>query len=323
MTTTPALHKPADIVRAIAERRSFVLTSHARPDGDAIGSQLAMAFALRQLGKQARCVNRDVAPPPLQSFPGVSEIEIAAMFDGNAEAVIVMECGDLARTGVKGFDRSFIINIDHHPGNTLFGAINWFDESACACGEMVFECIELLGVPFTKEMATHIYLAILTDTGGFHYANISARTFEICRRCVEAGVDPAEIAHTVYDSSTMARLRLMGGVLHDLELALDGRVAIANLSLELHRQTCSTPEDAEGLINLPLTVKEIQAIAFCKEAEPGCYRVSMRSKGNVDVNAIAKHFGGGGHKNAAGCTITGNYADVRARLLPELERALG
>src|SRR5262245_9655436 len=173
MTTNPATR---EIVEAIRSRQRFVLSSHARPDGDSIGSQLAMAYALRALGKEAVAINADPAPAPLMQFPGVADIRVASQVDGEFDAAIIMECSDLARTGVTGLDRSFVINIDHHPGNTGFGQLTWFDSSAAACGEMVFELVRALGVPLTREIATHVYLAILTDTGSFHYSSISSRT---------------------------------------------------------------------------------------------------------------------------------------------------
>ena len=183
-----------------------------RPDGDAIGSALAMAYALRHLGKEVRVVNRDAAPPPLLVFPGVSDIEVAARVDDPGDAVIVMESGDLKRTGVEGLDRGFVINIDHHLGNTMYGALNWFDLSAAACGEMVFDLIRELGVPLTREIATHIYITILTDTGSFHYSSISPKTFDICRQCMEAGVDPPSVARSIFDSNNLGRLKLFGAV---------------------------------------------------------------------------------------------------------------
>ena len=312
----------AEIREAILQRQRFVVTSHARPDGDAIGSQVAMAYALRQLGKHAHLVGKDPSPPQFQTFPGVRDIEVSPTVHGQFDAAIVMECGDLSRTGVDGFDKYFVINIDHHPGNTMYGAVNWFDEGAAACGEMVFDVIEALDVNLTPEIATHIYLTILTDTGGFHFSHITPRTFDICRRCTEAGAQPEAIARAVYDSSPMARLRLMGAVLHHLELEANGRVALANLSLRLLEETGATEADSDGLINIPLTVKEIQAVAFFKEIGPHRHRVSMRSKGPVDVNSVANKFGGGGHRNAAGCSLDGPYAEVRARLLAELTRVL-
>jgi phosphoesterase RecJ-like protein len=315
--------EPVAVIRdAIFERQRFVIASHARPDGDAIGSQLAMAFALRQLGKDVQVVNADPAPPQFQTFPGVGDIQVSPTVDGRFDAAIVMECGDLARTGVGGLDRYFVVNIDHHPGNTSYGAINWFDPGAAACAEMVFDIINALGVALTPEIATHIYLAILTDTGGFHFSHITPRTFEICRQCTVAGARPEAIARAVYDSSTMGRLRLMGAVLHDLEFESGGRAALAALTLKLLQDTGATHEDADGLINIPLTVKEIQAVAFFKEIAPDSFRISLRSKGAVDVNRVANAFGGGGHTNAAGCTLQGPYLEVRAKLLAELTQVL-
>jgi phosphoesterase RecJ-like protein len=215
-TTSPDL---LQIVEAVRARRRFVLSSHARPDGDSIGSQLAMAYALQAMGKAAVVVNSDAAAAPLLAFPGVRDIRIAPAIDGDFDAAIIMECGDLKRTGVAGLERFFVVNIDHHPGNTGYGNINWFDATAAACAELVHELVRALGVPLTKEIATHIYLAILTDTGSFHYSSISPRTFEICRECLEAGVDPVMVARNVYDSNNMGRLKLFGAVLGAMQIA--------------------------------------------------------------------------------------------------------
>src|SRR5215213_11941996 len=311
----------AAIRDAILQRQRFVISSHSRPDGDAIGSQLAMAYALRALGKDVRLVDADPAPPQFQAFPGVDDIHVSATVEGAFDAAIIMECGDLSRTGVAGFEKYFVINIDHHPGNKGYGAINWFDPGAAACSEMVFELIESLGVSLTPEIATHVYIAILTDTGGFHFSHITPRTFEICRRCTEAGAQPEAIARAVYDTSTMGRLRLMGAVLHNLEFECGGRAALAALTLKLLQETGATHEDSDGLINIPLTVNDVQAVSFFKEVAPGSFRISLRSKGDIDVNRVAGAFGGGGHKNAAGCSMTGTYPDVRAKLVAELSRA--
>ena len=325
MITTPAPHNaPALqlIVNAIGNGRRFVVSSHARPDGDSIGSALAMAYALRRLGREVRVVNADPAPGPMMAFPGVPEIEIANTVTGDFDAAIIMECGDLTRTGVAGLDRFFIINIDHHPGNTGYGHVNWFDSSAAACGEMVYDVVRALGVPLSIEIATHIYLAILTDTGSFHYSSISPRTFDICREALEAGVDPVRIATTVYDSNNVGRLKLFGALLSAMRLDRAGQVAILYLDHEMARTAGGTYEDTEGLINLPLTVKEIQAVVFFKQAEGDEYRVSMRSKGNVDIGAVAKEFGGGGHKNAAGCTVTGAIDALQNLFVEKMEEAI-
>ena len=310
------------IVDAIHQKQRFVVSSHSRPDGDSIGSQLAFAYAVRALGKDVTVVNRDAAPPPLMAFPGVPSILIADSISGDFDAAVIMECGDIARPGVAGLDNYFVINIDHHPGNTGYGAINWFDSSAAACGEMVFDLVNALGVPMSLEIATHIYLAILTDTGSFHYSSISPRTFEICRQMLEAGVDPVAIARNVYDSNNMGRLKLFGAVLSAMQIDPSGRIAIVYLDHDMAREAGGTYEDTEGLINLPLTVKEIQSVVFFKQNEGDEYRVSMRSKGDIDIGGVAKQFGGGGHKNAAGCSVTGPIDALQKMFLEKIEQAI-
>jgi phosphoesterase RecJ-like protein len=307
----------------ILRRRRFLITSHARPDGDSIGSQLAMAYALDALGKQVRIVNADPAPEHYQEFPGMDRIEIATSVERlDVDAVIVMECSDLRRTGVSGLEAEFLINIDHHAGNALYGAVNWHDETAAACGEMVFSIIQALGVPMTEEIATHIYLAILTDTGSFHHSHITPRTFDICRQCVEAGVTPAVMARRVFDSNSFGKLKLIGALLDSMELADEGRLAILHLDDEMLAATGSTHNDTEGLINLPLTAREIQAVVFFKVTSTGDVRVSMRSKYDVDVRKVANEFGGGGHKNAAGFTVSGSLSDVRAGIVERIVQAI-
>ncbi len=306
----------------ILGRERFLLTSHSRPDGDSIGSQLAMAFALDALGKQVRIVNSDAAPDHYQDFPGMERIEISRRVTADVDAVIVMECSDLGRSGVEGLDNQFIINIDHHAGNRLYGALNWHDESAAACGEMVFDLIRALGVPLSLEIATHIYLAILTDTGSFHHSHITPRTFDICRQTVEAGVVPATMARRVFDSNSFGKLKLIGALLDSMELLDGGRLAVLHMDDGMLAACGCTNNDTEGLINLPLTAREIQAVVFFKSGPDGDVRVSMRSKYDVDVRRVASEFGGGGHKNAAGFTVRGSLDSVRQGILDKLVAAV-
>jgi phosphoesterase RecJ-like protein len=175
---------------------------------------------------------------------------------------------------------------------------------------MVFDLVGDLGVPLTPEIAVHVYVAILTDTGSFHYSSMTPRTFDISRRCVEAGVDPQAVARSVYDNNNLARVKLFGAVLNRMRLDPSGRIATLAVDELLTRECGGTYEDTEGLINFPLTVKEIQAVVFFKESGPGDWRISMRSKGAVDINAVAREFGGGGHKNASGCSAVGALPDL-------------
>src|SRR3954463_5054562 len=228
------------IVDAIRQKRRFVVSSHSRPDGDSIGSQLAFAYAIRALGKEVTVVNRDAAPPPLMAFPGVPTIRIADSISGDFDAAVIMECGDVARPGVAGLDQYFLINIDHHPGNTGYGQINWFDATRSACAEMVYDVVVALGVQPSVEIATHVYLAILTDTGSFHYSGISPRTFDICRQALLAGVDPVQVARSVYDSNSMGRLRLFGAVLNGMWVDGTGRIAVVSLDQHTMRASGGT-----------------------------------------------------------------------------------
>jgi bifunctional oligoribonuclease and PAP phosphatase NrnA len=319
--TPPVLRKIRDEIR---RRESFLITSHARPDGDSIGSQLALAFALDALGKRVRIVNADRAPEHYQDFPGMERIEIAETRppDTDADVLVVLECSDLSRTGVRGLDSGFIINIDHHGGNRMYGSLNWYDESAAACGEMVFDVIQALGVQLTPEIATHIYLAILTDTGSFHHSNITPRTFDICRQTVEAGVNPATMARRIFDSNSFGKLKLIGALLDSMQLVDNGRLAVLYLDDSMLVACGCTNNDTEGLINLPLTAREIQAVVFFKVTAGGTVRVSMRSKYDVDVRVVANAYGGGGHKNASGFTVDGPLEQVRGEILERLVRAI-
>lgn len=315
---SPHSSPPPDLLAALARGRRFLVTSHQRPDGDAIGSAVAMALALTALGKDATVVMDAVPPAFLQPFPHVGAIRITTEVTETVDAVLVMECSTLARTGVAGLDRSPVINVDHHPGNAGYGQVNWIDESAAACGELVFTLVEALGVPLTPAIATHLYLAILTDTGSFHFSHLTPRTYELAGRCVAAGADPQWIARTHYDSNSLARVRIFGAVLNGMAIHANGRVALLTITRAMASDLGGTYDDTEGLINFPLTVKDVQVVAFFKEQAPGDWRVSLRSKGEVDTGAVARQFGGGGHKNASGCGWQGTIEaghETFARLL--------
>lgn len=312
----------ADVARAIHDRRAFVLTSHARPDGDAIGSPLALAFALDRLGKSVTLVSRDPVPAPYRSFPGADRIQIVDRVDVAADAAIVLECSDLSRPDVAGLDRYFVINIDHHPGNREYGDVNWFDESAAACGEMVGDLIDALEVPWTPEIASHVFLAIATDTGGFRHGHMTARTFEACRRVAVTGVEPAVLSRQIFDSFAIGRVKLTGALLCAMELHEQNRLAVLAYDDALLASCGATADDTEGLVNMPLNAREVAAVALFKRQSAEVSRVSLRSKGDVDVRAVAAHWNGGGHKNAAGFTITGPYDQAKAAVVSALAAAL-
>jgi len=311
----------AEIAEALKERQTFILASHARPDGDAVGSQLALGFALRSLGKHVRLVSKDPVPAPYREFPGVKDIEITAQVTGAADAVVMLECSDLTRPGIQGLEPYFVINVDHHLGNAMYGDANWFDAGAAACAEMVADIIDALGVTWTPDIASHLFLGIATDTGSFHHGPISARTFEACRRVAMAGVDPAALSQRIFDSFGIGRVKLMGAMLSRMELLHHGRLGLLQFDDALLADCGATIDDTEGLVNLPLGAREVSVVALFKRQTDGTTRVSLRSKGDVDVRSVSGIWGGGGHKNAAGLTLTGDFQAQKAALVAALIRA--
>ena len=309
------------VVEALRAGHRFVVASHARPDGDAIGSQLALAGALRQLGKTALVVSRDPLPAYCQSLPGASEVVFTERVDGAFDAAVVLECGSLQRTELAGLDRYPVINVDHHTGNTGYGAVNWFDESAAACGEMVFDIAADLGAELTTEIAAALYTAILTDTGSFQHGNITARTFDICRRVAAAGVSPAAAATRIYQQGSIGKVRLTGALLSGMELAGSGRVAVLHVDRRLLQQTGGDIDDLEGLVNLPLAAADVRAVALFKDLDDEV-RVSLRSKASIDVRAVAAAYGGGGHRNASGFTAPRPLAATRPRIVADVVAAV-
>ncbi len=319
MTRPPA--ERARIRDLLLNGTRFLITSHARPDGDSLGSQLALAEALTQFGKQVRLVNSDPPPARYAFLPGAPAIEVAESVEDHADTVVVLECGTLGRAEVSGLEHRFIVNIDHHIGNTRYGAVNWCDESACACAELVFELIETLGARLTPSISTNLYVAILTDTGSFRHANITARTFDICRRIADTGVDAAAIAARVFNNGSLGRLRLTGRVLDRMQLEDDGRIAVIAVDEAMLQETGCEADDLEGVVNLPLAAGNVKAVILLKGAGTGL-RVSLRSKDEIDVRRVAVSFGGGGHRNAAGLTIEAPAPDVRARLVTRVAAAI-
>lgn len=320
MPTNPD-HAIRQIVDALRERERFLISSHARPDGDSVGSQLALAHALTGLGKTVRIVNHDAPPDSLQTIPGVSTIEIADTVDGAYDAAVILECSSLDRTEVSGLGSRFVINVDHHAGNGMYGSLNWFDPSAAACAEMVYDLVTDLGVAVSPQIGVALYAGILTDTGSFRHANITSRTFEICRRVAVAGVDVAAVAADIYQRGSVGKLRLTAALLADMTLEAGGRVAMLRVDDALLRHTGCPADDLDGLINLPLSAGGVQAVIMFKFLD-GSARVSLRSKGAIDVRAVAASFGGGGHRNASGFSLDGPREDVESCAVAAVTRAV-
>jgi phosphoesterase RecJ-like protein len=311
-----------EVADAIRTRQSFLITSHARPDGDAIGSSMALALALDAMGKQTTVLLRDPVPVQYRGFPAIDRIRITDRADVQADAAVVLECGELTRPGLANLEAYTLINIDHHLGNTMYGAVNWFDERAAACAEMVAEVIDTLGVAWTREIAAHLFLAITTDTGGLRYGPISARTYDLCRRIVDAGVDTPLLSRQIFESYSIGRVRLTGALLGAMTLHHDNRLAVLAFDDDLLARMGATADDTEGLVNMPLGAREVVAAILLKQQKDDTWRVSLRSKGDVDVRAVATQWQGGGHRNAAGCTVAGDQDAVTRMLVDAMAPSL-
>ncbi len=312
----------SQVVELIEHKRFFAITSHMRPDGDSLGSSLGLYWLLRQLGKSVEVVMRDPAPQAYRKLPGACEVRTTPTIDREYDAVFVIECSDITRPGLDHLQQQFVVNIDHHSTTALFGTVNWIDSTASAVGEMIYNLCKAVGVRVTREIAECVYTALLTDTGSFHYSNTSERTFKIASELVRAGVRPAKIAEAVFNSYSWNKLMLLSEVLATARHDETGRIATLRQSLEMTARLGNGDEDGDGIVNYPMSVGTIEAVAFLKEHAPGVYRTSLRSKGDVNVARVAEKFSGGGHRNAAGCTLYGTWEEAEEKIVAHLHEAI-
>ncbi len=312
----------SQVVDLIEKKDRFAITSHLRPDGDSLGSSLGLYWLLRALDKEVEVIMRDPAPHSYQQLPGADTIRVTPAVDRSYDAVFVIECSDIDRPGLIDLEKQFVVNIDHHSTTELFGTVNWIDSTASAVGEMIYNLSKATGVRVTKEIAECVYTALLTDTGSFHYSNTTERTFKIASELVRTGVKPAKTAEAIFGSYQWPKIQLLSQVLATAKRDDSGHVAWMRQTLEMQEQTKASEEDADGFVNYPLAVGEVEASALFKECSPGVYRTSLRSKGDVNVAKIAEQFGGGGHRNAAGCTLQGSWDEVEQKLVPLLQDAV-
>jgi bifunctional oligoribonuclease and PAP phosphatase NrnA len=316
-----AAERIAAILKVIGEGERFLVCSHAGPDGDAVGSMIAMGMLLEKLGKRADLVSADRVPVVHRWLPGADRIEKALRVHGPYDAVILLECDGLERTRLQGLEKFFQVNIDHHASGVEFADVNWIDHEAACVGEMVYRLYKAAGVALTPEAANCIYTTVLTDTGGFLYGGTRASTFELARELTLAGADPIRVARQVYFSTPMSKLLLLGAALRNLHR--EGRVAWLWITHEDMMRSCAAEEDCEGIVNYALSISEVEVACFLRELEEPRVRVSLRSKGRVNVAAIAERLGGGGHENAAGCTLDGPLARAKEQIVAELKAAVG
>jgi phosphoesterase RecJ-like protein len=304
------------VLENIQSRKHFLVTSHIRPDGDAVGSSLALALVLRKMGKSAEVVLGDSVPVIYRPLPHSDSIIHSSRVNGKYDAAIILECDSVVRTRLQGLEEHFLINIDHHATSKPFADVNWIDPSACAVAEMIFRLAQAAGVKITPEIATCLYTAVLTDTGSFSYSSTNAHTFDLARRLVEHGADPARIAHNVYFSSPTSKMRLLGAALSNLRR--EGGLAWMSVTRDDMDRCGALEEDCEGLVNYALGIAGVEVAAFFRETGAERVRVSLRSKGAVNVSEIAGKFGGGGHGCASGFSAPGPLAAAEKVVLDEL-----
>ncbi len=306
------------VLETIHARDDFVIASHVRPDGDSMGSQLALALSLRALGKTATIVSHDPVPTRYQALPGTDMVQVSDRVTHGFGAAFVLECGSIQRPGIDGLADQFVVNIDHHHSTESFGDINWIEPSTCAVGEMIYRLAKTLGVEITHEIATNVYVAVLTDTGSFQFETTTADTFRLAAELAEQGADVTGLAMRTFYSNPIEKVRSMGVILNAMQLDESGRIVWTTLTRDdMIRHHCQN-EDVEGLVNYPLTIVGVDVVAFFRELEDGSFRVSLRSKDNIDVSRIAAEFGGGGHRKAAGCRMAGHLEDVQDQIVSRI-----
>jgi bifunctional oligoribonuclease and PAP phosphatase NrnA len=310
----------AAILDVLRRGQRFLVCSHGQPDGDSVGSMLAMGMVLEQMGKHADLVAADRIPAHYRRLPGAGAIQTILRVHGHYDAAILLESDSLQRTKLRGLEDFYQINIDHHISGQEFADLNWIDHSAVSAGEMVYRLAQAAGARLTPQMAECLYITVLTDTGGFCYGAVRESTFALAAELVHAGADPVAIAQEVYFSAPASKLLLLGAALNRLNC--ENHLAWLWVTHADTLQSHATDDDSDGIVDYALGVEGVQAAFFLRELPEGRIRVSLRSKGKINVAAIAELLGGGGHENAAGCTLDGPLPLAREQVLAHLRPAV-
>lgn len=314
----PLLIVLSQVVELIENKKKFGITTHIKPDGDGVGSSLGLCWLLRSLGKEAEVIVHGDVPPAYQTLPGAKDIRDVKAIDTKYDAIFVIECSDVNRPGITGLDSEFTVNIDHHATSEHFGTINWIDSTASAVGEMIYNLCKAIGGKVTREIAECVYMALVTDTGSFHFSNTTDRTLKVASELVKAGVKPAQISEAVYNNYPWSRVELMRQVVGTVKRHDNGRIATLRQTLEMRRIAEAVDGDNNGFVNIPLAAREVVASIYMREVAENKYRVSLRSKGEINVARVAEKFGGGGHANAAGCSVEGDWEQTEAEIVNRL-----
>jgi len=304
---------PKEIVSVLKKEKVFFIATHINPDGDAIGSALALSSALESLGKEVHVYNRDRVPEFYQFMPGYRRFKTGLKNALTKKPVLVLlDCNSPERAALEHYSFRRSVVIDHHETETDFGDIRWVVPASAATGLMIFYLIKAMGVALTRDMSTNLYTAIAVDTGTFRYSNTSSEVLKASAELIEAGANPAFTADCLYERWGINRFDLLVMTLHNLEIKND--IAVMYITEDMFQKTDTTPEDTENFANFPRMIQTVKIAAVFRDIGNGFWKVSLRSKGNVNVAEIAELYGGGGHKNAAGFKIKGSVKSVKEKL---------
>jgi phosphoesterase RecJ-like protein len=313
-----------EVMSALQEKQSFLITGHVSPEGDVIGSGMALALALRGMGKKAEVINRDPIPQQLLFLPHEGLFTQRKILPQTADTLIVVDSGSFERTGyTPPLSIPTLINIDHHITNPSFGNINWVVPTAMATGEMIYDLLKAMKAPITPPIATCLYTTLITETGSFRSINTTSKALQIAGEMIEKGADPVRIATALFEASTAGRLKLLAEVLAKMEVSADERIAWIQVTQAQLQKTGTTFEDTEDFVTYPRSIEKVEVAVFFREIGPEKYKISFRSQGKVDVALLAMRWGGGGHTYAAGCTHVGPWETVRDKILASVQEAIG
>lgn len=317
--------KAEEIAVALKSAKRILILTHKNPDGDAIGSSLALAYGLETLGKEVENVNIDGVPEALTWLEGAYNVATSPSAEFCPDTLVLLDCNALDRTGFAPelFEKipSRLV-IDHHPGFEGTGWLALVDPGAAASGSLVYEVLGMLGADVSPSVAQDIYLALHTDTGGFRYTNTTAEAFHLAAKLVECGAVPAHVSVMLLERENAARMKLLGLALGTLEVTGGGRIALCHVDKAMFEETSTTDEHTEGFVNFPRSIDGVEVALMLKEKEKDLWRVTLRSKGLVDVSAIARKYGGGGHRNASGATLAMPFLEAKNAIVAEVEGAL-
>jgi len=306
----------------IERNRTFLIASHERPDGDALGSELALYHMLNARGKRVVVYNQDQTPGDYRFLPGAEVIVNRLPAAESIDVAFILDCSGLERIG-RGADQirkiRQLVHIDHHVPNGGFSEIALLDAEASATGELIYRLAEAMSMTLTPDMATNLYVALLTDTGGFCYGNTSRECLIIAGQLVGAGARPQWISENLYENTPLVKIRLLTDVLKTLTLDINGRVGSLVVMQEALARNGALSEHTEGFVDLPRTIQGVDVSVLFNEVDKDYFKLSLRSKGSFNVEHVAGNLGGGGHVNAAGCYIRGDIATVKQRVLAEVE----